>query len=498
MSWFNTSKELEICPNNFWFEFTELVEHAIPLVGGMQQPQTASSHTVSSTELVALTELSSVGASTVAGTSNQENVLTIISPPKASKDPVDLMAAKEFPKKKNRNNHEDQRIFASKDHCGADAKPSHPRDRISGETKSAIKQTVGAPSVDQASCMANAEPTQVEGTPSGNARAAISLPQKPDVPLEEHNGRIQAAGEKALSGVPTRDPRPAAGKKGRPLLNKRRTKNYSPGALSKPETLNDAGNDKWRPPKNQGRETSSQPGGLLRSKVPRHVLPTETGLSRNTDTEQTQASQAQAREENPSSSRRQNHASPLRAVDETAIPQTLNTSRPFNKDLDARLNGPAVQPSKQRREGDNFLAEKEVDNSKVEGSKGKPTRSQRKRRQVGRKKEQARAAAGLVPGKSIQPGLAQAQPNHSPQPHTAEQPSQPITITNANLAMTQDPSVVMRQPIPAMQQVQDLLHSIHADHRKPSRSSAMASRGKRNDENHDSDKTIPSKNGTFS
>lgn len=131
------------------------------------------------------------------------------------------------------------------------------------------------------------------------------------------------------------------------------------------------------------------------------------------------------------------------------------------------------------------LAEKEGGNRSVETGKGKPTPSQRNRNKMRYKKEQARAAAGSEAGASMQFGLAQAQPNYSPQPHITEEPSQLITIPTANIDMNQNPPSTTRQPVSTIGQIQNLLRGMRSDYGKLSRGSSMGrSRGECNNMKH--------------
>ncbi|KAA6412187.1 MAG: hypothetical protein FRX48_04339 [Lasallia pustulata] len=120
-----------------------------------------------------------------------------------------------------------------------------------------------------------------------------------------------------------------------------------------------------------------------------------------------------------------------------------------------------------------LLPKKEDHNNNVESSKGRLTPSQKNRLKMRQKKEQARVAADLDAGVSIQSGLAQAQPSYSHKPHTSEQPSQRITVPNTNLAMSQNPSSVMHQPISPLGQIQNLLRGMNPDHRHRSRGSSI-------------------------
>ena len=559
---------------------TGLVEHDIPRDGDMKQryllngsEKQSSSHTAPS----------SVEAPAGAGSINHEAIPTSLSHPCVLKDSLDSVTPKDLPKKNKRGGrHKKPRILASEDHRGADAAASSKLNRISGEIKSTIKQTMRAPSVDQVSCVAIAELAQVNETPSGNSRDTVGLLHEPNMPLGELNGRVPAAREQALSGVNTHVSQSAAGKKASSLPHKRRPKTPSPKALSNQKIPEDTSNAKTRPPKNQVRERVPQPGGSLGKEPEDLVLRTETGLPRNTDTQQSQASQVQVLEEKTGGSRRPKYVPPLSRIDETATPQRFGTSRTFNEDLKARSNGPNVQPQSKTKAGENLIknavdtnrdllssntrqpttpkdvrrvlipksrykvrripihAEKSLtqtevqdvqgepssrkipnvpalapdankavvelpvdamkgkllpeeeddnnNNNKVETRKGKPTPSQRNRFKMRSKKEQARAEADCIPGVSTQSGLAQAQPNYSPQPHTTEQPSQNTTITNDNVTMNHDPSSVTRQPISAIGQIQNLLRGMKTNQRNQSRSSSMGrSRGKCNNMSHNFD-----------
>lgn len=558
----------------------------------MQQRQHSSSLTVTPTEHLALTEPNSVEVSASAGSICQGTVPTVSSYPSASKDSLDSVTTKEPPKKKKKNGRKKQHTLESEDHRGAVTAASPKSNRRGGRHKSTNKQT-GALNVDEARCAANAQLAQVDETPAGNSEDAIALHQEYNVLLKGFNRRIPSAGKQALSGVVTHIPSSAARRKARSLRDDRRHKEhspeafldwkarslrddsrykeYSPEAILDRKTPDDAGNVETGPLQNRVHETPSQPGGSTLGD-PQHPMPrSETGLSRTSDTEQSQASQVQVLEEKTAGSRGQKSASLLSSIDETAFSQTSSTSRTFDKDLDGRSNAPIMQPHSKTKLGDNLinngvdpaknplssntrqpaasenvrrvliprsrykarrvpihtrenpprdefqggqekqsfrnltdipilafnankdeveltidvtagkvLAEQEGDSRNVESSKGKLTPSQKNRLKVRRKKEQARATAASGPGVSMQSGLAQAQPNYSPQPHTSEEPSQLIAIpnTNTNVTMYQTPSSNSRQPISTIGQIQTLLRGMNSDYRKPSRSSAMGrSRG---------------------
>lgn len=514
-------------------------------------------------------------ASTGAGRINQGTVPAISRPLNATKELLSSGTPKQQPKKKKKNHYRKQIIVLSEASHGGVATASPKTNRKGGGSRSIAKQP-GAPYDDGAQGVADAELTKVAETPVGGSQDTIALLRDSNLLPKELSCHTPAAGEQALSGVVIHNSPSAALQQARPSYNKRRPKRHSPKAPLNWKIPDDEGNVETRRPKEQVRGTPSHPV-VSTLREPQHLgFWPEPGLSRTSDAEQGQASQAQGQDMKKGSLRGQRYAPPFRRIDETANSQTPSTSRTFQKDLGNRSRGPMMQPHYKTKASDNSinnkdgstgnllssdsqqstalgtarnvlsprseyklqrvpihakeiptqddtqgvhgepfshnltnapilnsmenkdgvplpvnvttgktLAEKEGGHRNVETGKGKPSPSQRNRIKMRYRKEQTRAAAGSEAGVSMQFGLAQAQPNYSPQPHITEEPSQLITIPNANIDMNQNPPSVTRQPVSTIGQIQRLLRGMRSDYGRTSRGSSMGrSRGECNNMKH--------------